>query len=85
MSNANQPIFQTGKIKRSMKQVTITFEITDEKTLVTAIGSNGSEQIDITLTDIENDLNSLLKKIRDFKQTKKIVDALDLNTWSTTP
>ena len=85
MSNANQPIFQTGKIKRSMKQVTITFEITDEKTLVTAIGSNGSEQIDITLTDIENDLNSLLKKIRDFQQTKKIVDALDLNTWSTTP
>ena len=61
---------------------TITFEITKEKTIVTAIGLNGMiDKIDITKTEIEKDFTKLLKKIKDHQLATKIIDALDVNSW----
>jgi hypothetical protein len=62
-----------------MKTVSITFEVTEEKTVVTT----AVDSVDITGTDMEKDLTALLRKIRDYKLGNEIIKAIDLSTWQT--
>lgn len=65
-----------------MKKAICTFEVTSEKTEVTAIGLNGMpEKLDITGTEEEKDFIALLKKLRELQITKQVLNALDINTW----
>ncbi len=61
---------------------TITFEVTETKTIVKECGVNGfKDNLDITGTEIEKDFIKLLKKIQGHQLTTKILDALDINKW----
>ena len=62
--------------------VTVTFEITENRTEVAVIGSTGIvEKMDVTNTEIEKSLIGMLKQIQNKKLTKQITDALDINSW----
>lgn len=61
---------------------TIIFEVTKSKTLVIVTNKLGNvEKIDITDTDIENGLIKLLKEIGEYKDTKQILDAINIDNW----
>lgn len=61
---------------------TVIFELTSEKTIVIATGKSGIDKIDITDTEIEKDFTVLLKKIREYREEKQILNAIDVNNWS---
>lgn len=56
----------------------IIFEITDKKTEVVIDG----ERTDITNTETEKKFVAMLKELRSYRMTTKILDAIDPDTWS---
>ena len=64
-----------------MKKTTILFEISEQKTIVTATGKSGSSEVfDITGTEVEKDFSKLLKKLREDQLVKETLKAIDINT-----
>lgn len=65
-----------------MKKTQVIFDVTENKTIATAIGLKGSMDIvDITGTDIEKDFTRILKKIQELQAANEVMDFVDINTW----
>jgi len=60
-----------------MRKATITFEITELKTVVTVTGiDGGSDKTDITGTNVEKSFQSWLKKFRKHQIENAIIESI---------
>lgn len=68
-----------------MKKVTVTFEITEAKTEVIIVGSEGNtKRTDITGSKVEKRFTALLRSLNRDQLSEEVESATNLDTWQET-
>ena len=65
-----------------MDKIKILFEITKNKTEVTAIGSKGIMKVNITDSEAEKDFKILLHKINELEAGNEVKESTNLDNWN---